>query len=539
MSIYLDTILMEVPRLLGLLDKNPNSPTFGCFDRQYWHYSVMDFPCARYQEAALTLTFIYTLDIPGNVYFKNPYILLWIDGAVRFWEKIQRKNGSFDEWYPNESSFVATAFTSYTISEVLLILGKEISSYESIIESLEKAGDWLIKNDDFTACNQEAGAVAGLYNIYLITSKEKYMSSARKKLERLAQKQDKEGWFPEYGGPDIGYLSLAIDYLCKYYKRSKDEKAKEIVDRALNFIVYFSHPDGTFGGEYGSRNTKYIIPSGIEYSSSWNESARRIAYSLRRSLTEMKTIGPYSLDDRYLSYIGYTYIQAHIDLYSGELEEPVYNCNFSRFLPDSGIFVFSNESFYLVSNLRKGGIFKLSFKGKKTSVLDSGIVLHIDGRYYTSGWLNPEGTIEFEENRVKWESNALKLSFILMSPSKTILSRLFQLTLGRISKLNLIVKSILRRLLITYKKKSRVGVIRIIKIEPEKITVEDEINSPDVIEKIILGMENPYIYIPSSRYFQIQEIKGYQNTISPNSNRVRILREYDAQGEEKLNYQSL
>lgn len=539
MSIYLDTILMEAPRLLGLLDKNPSSPTFGCFDRQYWHYSVTDFPCARYQEAVLTLALLYTLDVPGNVYFRNPYILLWIDGALKFWEKIQKNNGSFDEWYPNENSFVATAFTSYAISEVLLTLGKEIPSYESIIESLEKAGDWLIKNDDFTAGNQETGAIAGLYNIYLLTSKEKYMSSAKKKLEKLAQRQDKEGWFSEYGGPDIGYLSLAIDYLCKYYKRSKDEKAKEIVDRALDFIVYFSHPDGTFGGEYGSRNTKYIIPSGIELSSSWNGNARRIAYSLRRSLAERKTIGPYNLDDRYLSYIGYTYIQAHIDLYNGELKEPMYNSSFSRFLSDSGIFIFSNKNFYLVSNLKKGGILKISFKDKGSLLLDSGIVLHIDGRYYTSGWLNPEITIEVKENRVRVRSNALRLSFVLMSPVKTIISRLFQLTLGRISKLNLIVKNVLRRLLITYKKKSKIEVIRIIRIEEERITVEDEVNSFKVIERITLGMENPYIYIPSSRYFQIQEIKGYPNIIFPNSNRVRILREYDTQGEEKLNYQSI
>ncbi|MGC8971527.1 MAG: hypothetical protein ACP5K2_04910 [bacterium] len=118
-NVYLDIILEEIPRLLGLLDKNPNSPTFGSFDRQFWHYNVVDFPCARAQEAILTLALLYRHNFPGNIYFKNEAIFSWIDGALNFWIDIQNSDGSFNEWYPNEHSFVATAFTTYAISETL------------------------------------------------------------------------------------------------------------------------------------------------------------------------------------------------------------------------------------------------------------------------------------------------------------------------------------------------------------------------------------------------------------------------------------
>ena len=41
---YLHLALPYVPRILHLLDQNPYSPTYGSFDRSFWHYRTMDFP---------------------------------------------------------------------------------------------------------------------------------------------------------------------------------------------------------------------------------------------------------------------------------------------------------------------------------------------------------------------------------------------------------------------------------------------------------------------------------------------------------------
>ena len=45
---YADAALHEIPRLLTLLDRDPSSPTYGCFDRNYWHYRTQDFPSGIY-----------------------------------------------------------------------------------------------------------------------------------------------------------------------------------------------------------------------------------------------------------------------------------------------------------------------------------------------------------------------------------------------------------------------------------------------------------------------------------------------------------
>ena len=131
-EIYIEQMLEQVPRLIGQLNRNPASSTYGCFDREYWHYKTTDFPCCRKQEAVLTLALLYTLKYKNNPYYNNKKILRWINASLNFWETIQEKNGSMNEWYPKENSFVGTAFNAYAISETMLLLGEQINNYSSL-----------------------------------------------------------------------------------------------------------------------------------------------------------------------------------------------------------------------------------------------------------------------------------------------------------------------------------------------------------------------------------------------------------------------
>ena len=56
---YADVALTQIPRVLTLQDRDPSSPTYGCFDRNYWHYRTQDFPSGMYQELALPLAQVY------------------------------------------------------------------------------------------------------------------------------------------------------------------------------------------------------------------------------------------------------------------------------------------------------------------------------------------------------------------------------------------------------------------------------------------------------------------------------------------------
>ena len=84
------------------------------------------------------------------------------------------------------------------------------------------------------------------------------------RLDRLLSWQNEEGWFQEYEGCDLGYQTLTISFLAWIYDINPNEKIKKSLSRAFDFISNFIHPDGSFGGEYGSRNTYCFFPHGFE-----------------------------------------------------------------------------------------------------------------------------------------------------------------------------------------------------------------------------------------------------------------------------------
>ena len=54
-DLFAQEALKQIPKLLTLLDRNPHSPTYGCFDRNFWHYKIIDFP-SRSDSACVRLS---------------------------------------------------------------------------------------------------------------------------------------------------------------------------------------------------------------------------------------------------------------------------------------------------------------------------------------------------------------------------------------------------------------------------------------------------------------------------------------------------
>lgn len=506
---YLLEVIEQTPRLLGLLNRNRLSSGYGCFDRNYWHYNVTDFACARSQEAVLTLALLYK--IKNNPYHNNKLILEWVDAALNFWVEIQEKNGSFNEWYAKENSFVATAFSSYAVSETLLQL-KTVKN-EKVIKALEKAAEWLLRKHEKRAQNQEAGAAIALHNIYLLTKKTKYKKAAKEKIRFILKNQNKEGWFYEYGGADIGYLSLAIDYLAKYYKKTKDKRVLKCLRKAENFIRYFLHPNFTAGGEYGSRNTEYLIPHGFEILKS------SVASFIRTAIEKKTTIAPFALDDRYLSYIMYTWLQAYVDA-----KEPrsdfMFEKNFIKNFPEVGLYIFSNKDFYFIINYNKS-CFKIFFKKNKKAFSDSGIEVVKDGKKLTSNWLSKNEVLFFKD-KIEIEGRLYEIPKNIMTPGKSMALKTFQMTVGRQEHIGKFVKERLRDKVITKAKKSGVIFRREVSFKKD-ITVKDFLS-----EKLFftVGSKSSYTFVPSSRYFQVSELDNEQR-----NGKKEIIRRFNSQGD--------
>lgn len=527
-NIFLTSALAEIPRLLGQMNRNPGSETYGSFDRAFWHYRTNDISCARYQEAVYTLALLYVTPFEGNRYFQNACVYEWIQAALTFTISIQHKDGSFDEWYLNEGSFVGTAFVTNALAETYLLLGeKNVTRYRAVHRMLTCAGDWLLAHEDTSARNQTAGAISALQKVYLITKNEKYKRAAEGKLEKFLDAQHEEGWWEEYGGPDIGYLSLTVEYLTRYCEDVYDRRVTKAIERAVGFLSHFLHPDMTVGGEYMARNTEYLIPSGFFRKINGVDTAI-VRTFITKALEQERGITPHALDDRYLCYILYNWIEAGIR-YVPDSHLDLWGRRFETYFEDSGIHVRQDDRTYFVSNAYKGGSFRLYTQGG--AVFDAGLIFTVDGITYTTGALNQKLSVSREGGRYLTRGSATRIHEPLLTTVRMIIFKSVQRAVGFVPALQIYVKHALRRAAITYSDAPHtISFERIIVHTDTGVRIEDTIDAPVPEGALSAGVKSSYLLVPSSKYFVSSEV---DTLLQPDSvvyatedGRTRLVREF-------------
>src|SRR5690606_38816730 len=128
-----------------------------------------------------------------------------------------------------------------------------------------RRGDHLgAKNETGQLTNHQAFAALALENVHILTGEERFRRYANDRTALTLSWQHEEGWFQEYEGADPGYHTCTIDFLGKLWqKNGKDELLAPLM-KAAKFAEHFLHPDGSYAGEYGSRNTYHFYPHGFE-----------------------------------------------------------------------------------------------------------------------------------------------------------------------------------------------------------------------------------------------------------------------------------
>ena len=308
-NLYLTAALADVPRLLGAIDRNPFRPTYGCLDRQYWHYRTSSFPSGMYQEGVLPLALVYATDLPGNRWQGEPRVRELAIAALRFTTRSGHPDGSCDDYYPLERALGAAVFSLQAAAEAYRIL--QLDDPE-LLRWFRRRADWLIRHDESgRLANHQALAVLGLLRVGQITGKQAYRDAAGARLERLLAWQSDEGWFEEYGGADPGYQTLTIDCLANVRKLTGDVTLDEPLRRAVAFARLFLHPDGSYGGEYGSRGTYHFYPHGMELLAPENPQAADLADGFLRGLAAGKQAA--FSDDRLFAHRLGNLIEAYVD----------------------------------------------------------------------------------------------------------------------------------------------------------------------------------------------------------------------------------
>lgn len=296
--IYRERALAQVPRILGLMDRRAESPTFGCADRAYWHYLAADFPNARFQEAVHLLALVHTLPIGTHPFSGKPQLIEWANASAVFWAGRRHRDGSADEAYPFERSLCATAFSLLAVGEAWARLSL------SPQPAWERSARWLAAARPSSAANQSAAAALALAVWAELTRETRWRKASDAYAAAVMAQQSADGWYPEYGGPDAGYQSLTLSLLARLWRRTQDAALKRSLDRAAAWIDGAIGPTGQVDPAANSRQTSFLYPCGLAILGS-PALARHAA-----GIEQDKVLHPGWLDDRYVIQLATDYLLA-------------------------------------------------------------------------------------------------------------------------------------------------------------------------------------------------------------------------------------
>lgn len=372
---YLRAALPMIARLLSSVDRHPYRATYGCFDRQYWHYRTAAFPSEMYQEAVWPLALVYRHELPGNAWRGSPLVRELAIAGLRFSARAAHRDGSCDDYYPYERALGAAAFSLVAAAKAYRLL--ELDDAE-IRDSLARRARWIANHGETgRLTNHHALAALGMWHTWSLTGNEQLRAAARGRLAQVLAAQSAEGWFDEYGGADSGYQTLAIECLAELRKFTADATLDEPLRRAVDFARRALHADDTLGGPYNSRGTRHFYAYGFELLAGQSAQAADLADANLRSLQSRAQAG--FDDDRMVGHRPGTLIEAYLAWSprrpAAEPDEPGV-----RFFPEARWLVARSAASYTVVSAARGGAFRRDRDGRRAQI-DSGVVIELaDGR---------------------------------------------------------------------------------------------------------------------------------------------------------------
>jgi len=499
---YTDEALLYVPRLFQMVDRNRYSPTYGCFDRSYWHYRTMDFPCGMYQEFTLPLALLYKYPFPDNQFYGLERVRELALAGVDYARRSSHRDGTCDDYFPYERALGALVFSLYACTETVLLLDDKRPEF---LEFFARRGQWLEKhNETGRLTNHQAFAALALYNVYLLTGDERFRRTSQKYVDIVRSWQSDEGWFQEYEGADPGYHTCTIAFLAKLWKKSQDESLLKLLNPAVDFAWYFMHPDGSYAGEYGSRNTYHFYPHGFEVMAPMNPRAAQIAdHFLLYALP--KRTRYYNDDDRMCAHYLYDWMQAWIDFSPVRSVEPL-NARepFQKYFEKARLYVEKTPHYYAVLSLAKGGVLKVTTE-KGPIYSDTGIIGRtLDGKVLVSHLVDDyECRVDMKNHTLAARGRLCRRRAKLPTPYTQIIFRLINLTIGRFAP-NLL-RFLLQKILITGKPRTDYAFERIFEFLPDRIKITNRVIRPAAragFASCHLGSDATSIYVANSNVYQ-------------------------------------
>ncbi|MEQ1852864.1 MAG: hypothetical protein ABMA01_14895 [Chthoniobacteraceae bacterium] len=351
--------LVLIPSLLGRQDRDPHSPTYGCFDPDYWHRRSIDFPSGSAAEAVLPLALAYSLEIPGNLFHRKRALRHWVEAGILYAARSTHPDGSCDECFPFEKSVPAAASSLLACLDAYSILG--LNNTE-MLQFFARRADWLASQKDRSRdATPLALTVLALEKAARLLGTERWARAKTDRLEKLLRSQNDEGWFPENDGADPSSQTLIVGLLAQLHQLAPSHELRIALTAGIQFAADFVHPDGSFGGEYGTVGATGLFPHGFEIAGHWLPEALAVNDQFLKGLP----MSPDARDGdhRLLARRCWSFLLAWQDWV--EARPPVGpRPTGRRYFKKAGLLIDRRDGCELYVGLNRGGIFKLWRDGR-------------------------------------------------------------------------------------------------------------------------------------------------------------------------------
>jgi hypothetical protein len=219
------------------------------------------------QEFVWPMALAYTLPLDGNPYHQRPAIREWIEAGILYAARSAHPDGSCDDYFPFEKAAGAAAFTLLACFESYSLLGLH---NQEMLDFFAKRASWLADHHESgRLTNHQALIVLCLEKVGRLLATDRWDALRAKRLSRVLEWQNSEGWFQEYEGCDPGYHTLTIALLAQVYELTPSRNCARHWRRRFAFAAHFVHPTAR-----SVANTRAAIPitsshTGFEIAGKW------------------------------------------------------------------------------------------------------------------------------------------------------------------------------------------------------------------------------------------------------------------------------
>lgn len=237
--------------------EDEDQATYGFMRGGFWRSPAAPFN-ARVQENVFTMSWFHANARSWNPYAGDPALLARLDAAIGHYLRLQKPQGCWPEYSPEELSRPATAFALGFLTTTLVELqraGALPETQNRIAASLRKAADWFLDpanpavwSTPIPYTNQVAAGLLGVAEALPLLGEPGLEDRLNDRIDVLARDgMSPVGYFYEQSGNDPGYShGVMTPDLAALYETTQSPVVKQMQERYYEWLRFnfVREPDG-------------------------------------------------------------------------------------------------------------------------------------------------------------------------------------------------------------------------------------------------------------------------------------------------------